>query len=637
MSVAYKFKVTLWDNTGTSKWRGAQTAVVFDAKNIGVEEFANDPGSAYWTLSNDHPQLSKHIPLSTHYEISRWSDDRSRWEFVGAGLLNDYQSSEYETIFSGIDYKSVLNQIYSPLINMDTSNTGVLNSRLSFGDANAEGNSYYENEFTNNKPVGYTSMAPSTSITFSNVSAYASAAINYSIISNYRNVSTSSIVSSGSAAGIVLSFDLSWTGATTGFDFTSYPNNANWAALIVATPPGERNQSIYLPMNNFGQLGAPILNASNASSGVNRFKSSFNIVLFSEELYYGNSIVQSMLTSSNNNISIPASMASNPNISYPTGIDIVDNKWVNAPLKSGISYTFQIFGLVYRPGLSSISITQSAATTAELLCGSSENETTSTIITRIFNNAKSNLSNSRIAFSSLTTIGSNTKTYDSFSAGEPTLNYIAGLCDIEMGSKTDSSRVLFGIDKPTGSAEYNGNFKLNLSVSSAATTAISLKYPENIKAFAFNPGYSKVKNDITVIPYGKYYTGNTGLNPEGISIIGSNASDSASINSYGRIPFIVTKSGYIDTTTASSEAARLLSAYSVTNTRSVSLRVTLGSIDIWNNWDLGESINVKIRRGLVDIDEPFVISGVRWFGEGDGSERIELELVQGSKFNSTRV
>jgi hypothetical protein len=55
---------------------------------------------------------------------------------------------------------------------------------------------------------------------------------------------------------------------------------------------------------------------------------------------------------------------------------------------------------------------------------------------------------------------------------------------------------------------------------------------------------------------------------------------------------------------------------------------------MWNGWDVGDSVRVTIKRGLVDVDEPFVISAVSWFGETDGHERIELELVQGTAFGA---
>ena len=631
MSVAYKFKITLWDNTGTSRWRGSQTAVIFDAKNIGVEEFANDSGSAYWTLSNDHPQLSKHVPLSTHYEISRWSDVRSRWEFVGAGMINDYQSTEYETIFSGIDYKAVLNQIYTPFAGMTSGNASVLNSRL---DLSAD--SVNNDHFQGVAPAGYT-VNYTNNLTVENVTVSAIASAPFSVYSTTTTV-YDTFVTSGTAPCIDLSYDLIWSGATAGLPFGLWPFNSMFSTRIVASPPQVKDSGTP-PLGSNGTITYSAVVGSNASTGANRLKASVRVRMFGQEIEstIGTAAYTGLWLDYNTapQITYPINTVTD-SVAMPVGIP-KNSIYVWNPLRNGITYTFQIFGAVERTSNSTLNVGKTGVISEEVTLGSGNNESTQTIIQRVFNNAKTSTSDSRIAWSSLTTIGSSTKTYDSYSAAEPVLNYIANLCDIEMGSKTDESRVVFGIDKPSGSSSYNGNFKLNLSVSSSATTAIALKYPENIKTFGFNPGYSKVRNDITVIPYGRYYTGTTGNNVEGVSIIGSAASDSASVSTYGRIPLIVTKSGYIDSAIASAEAARLLTAYSSDNTRNVNLVITLNSVDIWNGWDLGESVGVKIKSGLVDIDEPFVISGARWFGESNGVERLELELVQGSKFNSTRV
>ena len=131
MSDQKKFRITLWELDTNSGWRGAQKAVVFDASKIGVQENANDVGSAYWTLANDHPQIAKFTPLDTHYEIARWSLDRGRWEFVAAGILDEYNVTEYETTFSGLDYAAVMNQIYTPLTNITFASSTPLNPNIS--------------------------------------------------------------------------------------------------------------------------------------------------------------------------------------------------------------------------------------------------------------------------------------------------------------------------------------------------------------------------------------------------------------------------------------------------------------------------------------------------------------------------
>jgi hypothetical protein len=221
-----------------------------------------------------------------------------------------------------------------------------------------------------------------------------------------------------------------------------------------------------------------------------------------------------------------------------------------------------------------------------------------------------------------------------FSSGQPSLDYIADICELEMGAKTNGDKVVFGISKPDASSTYSGNFLLKLSVSSSATTAFALRYPDNIKSFIYDPGYGKVRNLITVIPTEKYLTGSAGQNSGGTSLVGAESSDTASQASYGTIPLISAKGGFVDSQAAKNEANRLLNTLKLSNSKQVSLSVVIDSVDLWNGWDVGDSVNVSINKGIVNINEPFVISGVRWFGETDGHERVELELVQGSAFGA---
>jgi hypothetical protein len=314
---------------------------------------------------------------------------------------------------------------------------------------------------------------------------------------------------------------------------------------------------------------------------------------------------------------------------------------MGAPLRRGITYSFQLYAAINRSSTSQWYRTATGAITgasdttipARVTVGQ-QTEDANAAITRIFSDAKTSKTLGRIRFATLSVTGSTATTHVLYSAGEPVLNYIAKVCDLEMGAKTDSSKAVFGINRPAPGSSYDGSFKLRLSVSSSASTAFSLRYPDNINRFQYSPGLSSLRNDVTVIPSTGYLSGENQY--DGANIIGSNVSDSASINTYGRIPLIASKAGLINKETAAGEATRMLNTYKEINTKRVSLMVIPDGIDLWFGWDLGDSINVNIKKGLVSVDESFVISGVRWFGESDGRERIELELVQGSAFAAAK-
>lgn len=104
------FRITLWDMTGTGRGRGSVKAVISDAKYIGASSYLNEGGEAFFTLPYNHPQISECLPLERHYRIERWDEEDAIYRTVGTGILQDYQATENETVFYGIDYMTALNQ-----------------------------------------------------------------------------------------------------------------------------------------------------------------------------------------------------------------------------------------------------------------------------------------------------------------------------------------------------------------------------------------------------------------------------------------------------------------------------------------------------------------------------------------------
>ena len=104
------FRITLWDMTGTGRGRGTVRAVISDAKYIGVSSYLNEGGEAFFTLPYNHPQISQCLPLERHYRIDRWDEEDAVYRTVGTGILQDYQATDNETVFYGIDYMAALNQ-----------------------------------------------------------------------------------------------------------------------------------------------------------------------------------------------------------------------------------------------------------------------------------------------------------------------------------------------------------------------------------------------------------------------------------------------------------------------------------------------------------------------------------------------
>lgn len=649
MSDQPKFRITLWD-FNASGWRGTQKAVVYNASSIGVEEKANDVGSAFWTLANDNPQIAEFVPLERHYEIARWNQDAStpRWEFVAAGILNDYSATEFETTFAGLDYKSVMNQVFTPLNKITFGNVSPLNPNLAtvakvtvFNQT--DGSEAKDQVFGTSYDIygkAFFDVTTSMTVTSASVLGVATTTKTVSVTSG-----TSTYTASTETPYARVTYSLAYVGATTlsGGTFFTTPT---MRVGIFASPPAASDMGDP-PVGNFGRVAEFNLSAD-SSSGVNRFKAQSRTVdLFpfdARDTLYTALVAQGAATSA----------AANALLETPTTSAIQSGTPVVYALRKGLTYTFNVYAAIYASYTSVtnkwfISPGPQSKETEEVTLGQGTDNVVN-LVQNVFNNAVTGIANGRLRYASLAVVdgASTATTHTTYSAGQPSVDYIGDLCDLEMGARTDGGKVVFGINKPAAGSFYDGTFKLRVNVASTAlTTGPALRYPETIKSYSFAPGYARVRNDITIVPTEKYLAGSTGQGT-GANIIGATASNSASVNLYGRIPLVIAKGGFVNAQSAGNEASRMIELYGTLdsntntavlnstvvprNTRQIGLRIAVDGIGVNEGWDVGDSINVQIKHGIVDINEPFVIAGYRWFGETDGHERLEMDLVQGSSF-----
>jgi len=100
-------------NAADEFWQGAPVAVITDARDLGVQLYANDAGSMYFTLPVDHPALPLIDPLNQHYVVQRWNG--SSYDTIQSGFITDYDASPNEVVISGVDYMTTLNKYYTPI------------------------------------------------------------------------------------------------------------------------------------------------------------------------------------------------------------------------------------------------------------------------------------------------------------------------------------------------------------------------------------------------------------------------------------------------------------------------------------------------------------------------------------------
>jgi hypothetical protein len=103
---------------GANRGPGTTVAVIEDAKNVGAAELYNSPGELHFTLPVDHPQISAIEPKQTHYSVQFRQGDG--WHEVFAGLIDDFDATDTDVIFYGVDYLALLDRIVDE--RYDTSN-----------------------------------------------------------------------------------------------------------------------------------------------------------------------------------------------------------------------------------------------------------------------------------------------------------------------------------------------------------------------------------------------------------------------------------------------------------------------------------------------------------------------------------
>jgi hypothetical protein len=566
-------------------------------------------------LPIDHPQIAELVPLQRHYEISRWSDVRSRWEFVGAGMINDYVASEVEIVYSGIDYKYILNQIVTPLPGLTLGQASSINPNISTVDINTVFN--YPSGSTNADEV-FGVSATFTTTTSGSMSLSVSA-----VSSTTKTVVISTVTATAKTPYLKVTYSASYTGSTSGFAATGAPP---WRIRVDCSPPGNASLAS-MPLGESGKLGEFTI-AADATTGSNRFKvTSKEVHLFPYATKQ--ELLAKLISGGIDSATADAALLDGP-ISTPSSSTLVTSPLVCYPLRKGISYNLSIFGAIKNTASGAWWIINKGKyeNTARKL-GVVSN-TVYSIVEDFFLKATLGLSSQRLRYASLSLDGSDgTTEHTVYTFGQPTLEFIGDVCDLEMGASTSAQKAIFRITKPSAGSEYSGNFKLSLGVSSAAIAGGALRYPENIKSYVFMPGYAKVANDVTIVS-----ADDVGAvsGQSGAKVIAAQSSNTASIALIGRLPYLTVQGGFADSATPQKESDRLLSNRSVENTKQVTMKIITDGLEIWNGWDVGDSVNVQIKHGAVDISEPFVISGARWFGESDGHERIELDLVQGSAF-----
>lgn len=605
-----KFRIILYGLDTSTGWRGSTVSSIYDPLEVGVSERANEVGEAYWVLPNNHPLISDCVPLLRHYEIQRYDIDSGTYRWVGAGILDDSEVGENETTFRGIDYMAVFNQYYTPTVALTFTSTSFVSPDISPSTATSDflktifgfsEGTVLDGTEGEDDPSGET--ASGSSVWFSNKANLRIEQIDVtSKVEDTLTINGSTVTTPSST----IIWNAVWAGTITShFEATKV-----WRFRLDVSPPAPESPSV--PAVTGGVYEATF-------SGDNTLAiNDCSVTLYP---YESKALMRSI-------------MIANGSTSTAADSALETNKGKFA-LRKGVTYSAIIHGAIYRTNSGKAIAhwirSKNPGKTEKFTLGTGY-ETFTQIFDRVFNAAKTTFPLSRIRYASRSVSGSPFTTMLTFSAGEPPVTYLANTARLEMASRTDGQKTIFGISHPSSTGTYDGTFRVRYNVSSSTIDTIRLSYPETIRSYSYTPGTSSVKTHIRVIPSTPFLAGTSSGGAVGISIDGSTATTGEAAT-YGEIPLLETRAGLVDDIAADLEAQRIADSSKSDNTKTINIVVKEEALKPWDGFDLGDAVVVHVVHGNVNLpNESLNIAGMDWVGFGDGHEELTLELINGTNF-----
>lgn len=605
-----KFRIILYSLDTSTGWRGSVASAIYDPIEVGVSERANEVGEAYWVLPNNHPLIADCIPLTRHYEIHRYDVDAAAYKWVGAGILDDAEVGENETTFRGIDYMAVFNQYYTPTVALTFTSTSFVSPDINQANIStdflstifgfSEGTTLDGGD-DENDPSGET--AAGSSVWFSNKPG-----MNIEQIDVTSKVSDTLTINGSTVT--TPSVTVMWNGVWNGTITAHFESTKTWRFRLDVTPPAPESPTV--PAVTGGVYEATF-------TGDTTF--AINDCAVTLYPYETKALMRAIMISNGSTTAAADSALSTNNAKFV--------------LRKGVTYSAHIHGAIYRTNSSKTYAhwmrSKNPGKTEKFTVGTGY-ETFTEIFDRVFNAAKTTFPLSRIRYASRSVSGSPFTTLLTFSAGEPPVTYLANTARLEMASRTDGAKTIFGISHPSSTGSYDGNFRVRYNVSSSNIDTIRLSYPETIRSYSYSPGTSSVKTHIRVIPSTPFLAGTSSGGAVGISIDGATAT-TGEATTFGEIPLLETRAGLVDDIAADLEATRIADSSKSENTKTVNIVVKEEALKPWDGFDLGDAVAVHVVHGNVNLpNESLNIAGMDWVGFADGHEELTLELINGTNF-----
>lgn len=654
-------------NAADEFWQGNVVAVIKDARDVGVQLYANDAGSCYFTLPVDHPAIPLINPLSQHYVIQRWNG--SSYDTIQSGFITDYDASSNEVVVTGVDYMTTLNKYYTPIHGPELGAKAIPNTDTTILVDNTAPTADVTPKTVIDGAVAKDRLKASESYA---VSVTNSSYANVGKISAYSGVATSGGNPTLVRDAITVTYE-EVNGVKTGTVILSGALYIWRSSAANAFQDGETGEVIE---GNFS------IGTSSTSKGKIGFIISSSpggpLARVEYDLYAAASNIDLGLTT---NVPLNFSVKLRPVSNYNSADEVHNsasstnlNRTMSI-LSEGVSYEFYITPYYYG-NLSPAATTATPAGTGNVdynqyIWGATtrapESTFTAGLQTNTIRDAFDELFDLNdpanvlergsdypgvtpapeplIKFMSIEHLGTTTTTKHPYvTSGQGPVDFMRELADIEMGSRTNGEKVVFNF-YGVPSASPDGK-KLSVHHSVSPNPQATLIYPGQVLDFNVTNQRSKKVTSARVIPttaflIGASTEGSGGAKTKGVVKVATGVTSSSPA-----LPSVISQGGFLSADAAGNHAQGIINDYgqdSDVQAIRVSLRTEqFGPIGVAGTPKLGETVRVVVRRkgatvGGDELSGTYNVGGMQWMAKIDGTERLALDLVKPSKFKGPAI
>ena len=250
-----------------------------------------------------------------------------------------------------------------------------------------------------------------------------------------------------------------------------------------------------------------------------------------------------------------------------------------------------------------------------------------------------------------------------YTSGEAMTSFLRAMCEKQMNANETSvldgvelpDRTVFnfvGVRRANGTAADGTKLFVHpaLGVGDAGEDELKeYNYPGEIGKFRYQHSGDSVRNKVQVIASTAFITG-TPVNMTGVRLQGAKTDNVASMKLYGIAPLLEARSGFVDLAEAQLAAKRSLDQRStIESASSLTVEFENDTINPFSDVFLGDAVKINIRRTGISqyettenaypdlISTVYIISGVTYKYNPDGSENIQLHLLSSKYFSAGRM